>query len=633
MRKNRFLPLVIYLLLLVLAFSWIINIFGKSANALPYSQIVSMIEKGEVKSFVVADQTITLDLHQELNGKTTVASYLADPDGFRAQMWDTLQAQLANGTLEGFDFLPQETFKPMDLVLPLLLAGAVLLVIYFFMMTRASNNNNLNNFGKARTVMGVPNNKKVTFEDVAGADEEKAELQEVVDFLRNPQKYTAIGARIPHGMLLGGPPGTGKTLLARATAGEAGVQFLSISGSDFVEMYVGVGASRVRDLFAQAKKVAPAIIFIDEIDAVGRKRGSGLGGGHDEKEQTLNQLLVEMDGFARTEGVIVLAATNRPDILDPAVLRPGRFDRQIYVGAPDAKGRQEILKVHTKDKRLDSSVDLSTLALATSGFTGADLSNLVNEAAILAARNNRPVISMADMDEAMMKVVAGPEKRSRVRLQKDMKLTAIHEAGHAVAMYRLPTHDPVRQITVIPRGQALGLTWSSPREDSTHLTRNEMYEQIVALLGGRVAEALFLGDISTGASSDIDRASKLARDMVARYGMCENLGTVSYVGGGEVFIGRDYGTTKSYSEQIAGTIDEEVKILIDKAYRQCEQILTDDKEQLMQVVDFLMEHETMSGTQFADCMEGRKISEGSATSLFDGFKEEQPEEIQEEKTE
>ena len=626
MRKNRFLPLVIYLLLLVLAFSWIINIFGKSANALPYSQIVSMIEKGEVKSFVVADQTITLELHQELNGKTTVASYLADPDGFRTQMWDTLQAQLANGTLEGFDFLPQETFKPMDLVLPLLLAGAVLLVIYFFMMTRASNNNNLNNFGKARTVMGVPNNKKVTFEDVAGADEEKAELQEVVDFLRNPQKYTAIGARIPHGMLLVGPPGTGKTLLARATAGEAGVQFLSISGSDFVEMYVGVGASRVRDLFAQAKKVAPAIIFIDEIDAVGRKRGSGLGGGHDEKEQTLNQLLVEMDGFARTEGVIVLAATNRPDILDPALLRPGRFDRQIYVGAPDAKGRQEILKVHTKDKRLDSSVDLSTLALATSGFTGADLSNLVNEAAILAARNNRPVISMADMDEAMMKVVAGPEKRSRVRLQKDMKLTAIHEAGHAVAMYRLPTHDPVRQITVIPRGQALGLTWSSPREDSTHLTRNEMYEQIVALLGGRVAEALFLGDISTGASSDIDRASKLARDMVARYGMCENLGTVSYLGGGEVFIGRDYGTTKSYSEQIAGTIDEEVKKLIDRAYRQCEQILTEDKEKLMQVVDFLMQHETMSGTQFADCMEGRKISEGSATSLFDAFKEEKPEE-------
>ena len=628
MKKTRFVPLIVYLLLLGLAFSFILGIFSTSSNAIPYSGIVSLIEDGKVKNFVVEDQTITMELYEALDGKTVVSSYLADPDGFRTQMWDTLQAQLADGTLEGFDFLPEEKFEPMDLVLPLLLAGAVLLLIWFFMMSRANNNNHMNNFGRARTTIGSPD-KKVTFDDVAGADEEKAELQEVVDFLRNPAKYTAIGARIPHGMLLVGPPGTGKTLLARATAGEAGVQFLSISGSDFVEMYVGVGASRVRDLFAQAKKVAPAIIFIDEIDAVGRKRGSGLGGGHDEKEQTLNQLLVEMDGFARTEGVIVLAATNRPDILDPALLRPGRFDRQIYVGAPDAKGRAEILKVHTKDKRLDSSVNLNTLALATSGFTGADLSNLVNEAAILAARNNRPVISMADLDEAMMKVVAGPEKRSRVRLQKDQRLTAIHEAGHAVAMYRLPTHDPVRQITVIPRGQALGLTWSSPREDSTHLTRNEMYEQIVALLGGRVAEALFVGDISTGASSDIDRATKLARDMVARYGMCEKLGTVSYLSGGEVFIGRDYGTTKSYSEQVAGTIDEEVKLLIDKAYRHCEQILTDDKEKLMQVVDFLMERETMSGTQFADCMEGREIGEASNTSLFDAFTEEKKEETNE----
>ena len=628
MKKTRFVPLIVYLLLLSLAFSFVLRIFSTPSNAIPYSGIVSMIESGKVKNFVVEDQTITMELHEALDGKTVVVSYLADPEGFRTQMWNTLQTQLADGTLEGFDFLPEEKFEPMDLVLPLLLAGAVLLLIWFFMMSRANNNNHMNNFGRARTTIGSPD-KKVTFDDVAGADEEKAELQEVVDFLRNPAKYTAIGARIPHGMLLVGPPGTGKTLLARATAGEADVQFLSISGSDFVEMYVGVGASRVRDLFAQAKKVAPAIIFIDEIDAVGRKRGSGLGGGHDEKEQTLNQLLVEMDGFARTEGVIVLAATNRPDILDPALLRPGRFDRQIYVGAPDAKGRAEILKVHTKDKRLDSSVNLNTLALATSGFTGADLSNLVNEAAILAARNNRPVISMADLDEAMMKVVAGPEKRSRVRLQKDQRLTAIHEAGHAVAMYRLPTHDPVRQITVIPRGQALGLTWSSPKEDSTHLTRNEMYEQIVALLGGRVAEALFVGDISTGASSDIDRATKLARDMVARYGMCEKLGTVSYLSGGEVFIGRDYGTTKSYSEQVAGTIDEEVKLLIDKAYRHCEQILTNDKEKLMQVVDFLMERETMSGTQFADCMEGREIGEASSTSLFDAFTEEKKEETNE----
>ena len=625
MKKTRFVPLIVYLLLLSLAFSFILGIFRTPADAIPYSGIVSLIESGNVKNFVVEEQTITLELREPLDGDTVITSYLADPEGFRTQMWDTLQAQLASGTLEGFDFIPEEKFEPMDLVLPLMLSGAVLLMVWFFMMSRANNNNHMNNFGRARTTMGSPD-KKVTFDDVAGADEEKAELQEVVDFLRNPAKYTAIGARIPHGMLLVGPPGTGKTLLARATAGEAGVQFLSISGSDFVEMYVGVGASRVRDLFAQAKRVAPAIIFIDEIDAVGRKRGSGLGGGHDEKEQTLNQLLVEMDGFARTEGVIVLAATNRPDILDPALLRPGRFDRQIYVGAPDAKGRAEILKVHTKDKRLDSSVNLNTLALATSGFTGADLSNLVNEAAILAARNNRPVISMADMDEAMMKVVAGPEKRSRVRLQKDQRLTAIHEAGHAVAMYRLPTHDPVRQITVIPRGQALGLTWSSPKEDSTHLTRNEMYEQIVALLGGRVAEALYVGDISTGASNDIDRATKLARDMVARYGMCEKLGTVSYLSGGEVFIGRDYGTTKSYSEQVAGTIDDEVKKLIDNAYRHCEQILTEDKEKLMQVVDFLMERETMSGTQFADCMEGREIGESSNTSLFDAFKEEKKEE-------
>ena len=623
MKKKRIIPLIVYLLVLSLAFSWIIGLFDTPLGALAYSEIVSLIEAGKVKSFVVQEQTITLELYESLNGKTEVSSYLADPDGFRSQMWDTLQAQLADGTLAGFDFLPEEPITPMDFVLPLLLAGGVLLLIWFLMMSRANSGNHMSNFGKARTVMGVPNNKKVTFDDVAGADEEKAELQEVVDFLRNPEKYTEIGARIPHGMLLVGPPGTGKTLLARATAGEAGVQFLSISGSDFVEMYVGVGASRVRDLFEQAKKVAPAIIFIDEIDAVGRKRGSGLGGGHDEKEQTLNQLLVEMDGFARTEGVIVLAATNRPDILDPALLRPGRFDRQIYVGAPDAKGRYEILKVHAKGKRLDGTVDLNTLALATSGFTGADLSNLVNEAAILAARNNRPVITMEDMDEAMMKVVAGPEKRSRVRLQRDQRLTAIHEAGHAVAMYRLPTHDPVRQITVIPRGQALGLTWSSPKEDSTHLTRNEMYEQIVALLGGRVAEALFVGDISTGASSDIDRASKLARDMVARYGMCEKLGTVSYASGGEVFIGRDYGTTKSYSEQTAGSIDEEVKNLIDRAYRQCEQILTQDKEKLHQVVEFLMTNETMSGTQFADCMEGREISESSKVSLFDGYKTEE----------
>ena len=396
-------------------------------------------------------------------------------------------------------------------------------------------------------------------------------------------------------------------------------------------MYVGVGASRVRDLFQQAKKVAPAIIFIDEIDAVGRKRGSGLGGGHDEKEQTLNQLLVEMDGFAKNEGVIVLAATNRPDILDPALLRPGRFDRQIHVGHPDVKGREEILKVHAKGKRLDESVSLKTIARATSGFTGADLSNLLNEAAILAAREDRPVLNMDDLNEAMMKIIAGPAKRSRVQQRRDLKTTAIHEAGHAVATYKLPTQDPVRHITIIPRGQSLGSTWSLPKDDSSNMTRNEMYEEIVSLLGGRVAEALFIGDISVGASNDIDRATKLAKDMVARYGMCEKLGTVSYLSGGEVFIGRDYQTTKSYSESVASTIDEEVKILIDKAYAHCKQILEENTDKLQAVVEFLLERESMTGEQFEACMEGREIAESSTTSLFDGFDE--SEEVSEETTE
>ena len=493
---------------------------------------------------------------------------------------------------------------------------------WILLVGRASSNNPMANFGKARTTSGQEGNKKVTFADVAGVDEEKEELQEVVDFLRNPEKFAQIGAKIPHGVLLSGPPGTGKTLLARAVAGEADVQFLSISGSDFMEMYVGVGASRVRDLFDQARKMAPAIIFIDEIDAVGRKRGSGLGGGHDEREQTLNQLLVEMDGFSRTEGVIVLAATNRPDILDPALLRPGRFDRQVHIGTPDSKGREEILKIHAKGKRLDDSVNLRTVALATSGFTGADLSNLINEAAILAARDNRPVLNMRDLDAAMMKIMAGPEKRSAVKLKKDLRITAIHEAGHAVAMHSLPTHDPVHQISIIPRGRALGLTWTQPKEDSNHWTRNEMYEQIVGLLGGRVAEDLFLKDISTGASSDIDRASKLARDMVGRYGMCESLGTVSYTSGDELFIGRDYEKTKSYSEKVAGTMDDEVKSIIDRAYAHCREILTRDADKMKKVVEFLLEHETMTGSQFAQCMAGEEITEATETSLFDRFKEE-----------
>jgi len=620
--KNRKpFSLILYVIIMALLMSWAVGLFDMGGNDIPYSQVLEMFRKEQVKSFTVQKNTIYLTLHTPYEGKTEVATALADSDSFRQELAPLFAEQSQSGVLVSYDFVPTMETTPYDYVFPIILAGVVLLFFWAMLMGRANNQNPLNNFGKARTVLGVPDGKKVTFADVAGADEEKEELAEVVDFLRDPKKYTEIGARIPHGLLLVGPPGTGKTLLARAVAGEADVQFLSISGSDFVEMYVGVGASRVRDLFDQAKKIAPAIIFIDEIDAVGRKRGSGLGGGHDEKEQTLNQLLVEMDGFGRTEGVIVLAATNRPDILDPALLRPGRFDRQIHVGRPDVKGREEILKVHAKGKKLDGDVSLKTLARATSGFTGADLSNLLNEAAIMAARENRPVLTMDDLNEAMMKITAGPAKKSRVQTRKDLKETAIHEAGHAVAMYHLPTHDPVRHITIVPRGQSLGSTWSLPKDDSSNMTRNEMYEQIVSLLGGRVAEALFVGDISVGASNDIDRATKLAKDMVARYGMCEKLGTVSYLDGGEVFIGRDYQSTKSYSEKYAATIDDEVKVLIDKAYAHCKQILSDNAEKLNAVVEYLLEHESMSGEQFTACMEGKEIAEESSTSLFDGFEE------------
>ena len=622
MKRTRWIPLIVYVALMAAFLGWISNLFTTTQDSLPYSTVVELFRKEQVRQFVVEDQTITMELNKPYNGQTTITAPLADPESFRQEMHDLLTEQTESGVLESYNFVPDRGFSPYTLILPLLVVGVVLLFIWALLMGRMSSAGNpMSGFSKARTVLGVPGDKKVTFDDVAGADEEKEELQEIVDFLKNPEKFTEIGARIPHGLLLVGPPGTGKTLLARAVAGEAGVQFLSISGSDFVEMYVGVGAGRVRDLFEQARKIAPAIVFIDEIDAVGRKRGSGLGGGHDEKKQTLNQLLVEMDGFTRSEGVIVLAATNRPDILDPALLRPGRFDRQIHVGRPDVKGREEILKVHAKDKKLDASVNLKTVARSTAGFTGADLSNLLNEAAILAARANRPVLTMEDMNEALMKITAGPAKKSRVQTRKDLKETAVHEAGHAVAMYNLPTHDPVRQITIVPRGQSLGATWYLPKDDSSNLTRNEMYEQIVSLLGGRVAEALFLGDISVGASNDIDRATKLAKDMVARYGMCEKLGTVSYLDGGEVFIGRDYQTTKSYSEKIAGTIDDEVKALIDKAYDHCKQILTDNSDKLHEVVDFLLEKETMTGEQFEAVMQGREVGNASSTSMFDGFED------------
>ena len=623
-KQGRSIAPFIYLLVLLAVFSWTLNAFGQKTNTIPYSQLVELFQNEQVSQFLVEGNSITLVLRTPINGKNTITSGLADPEGFRSQMQSLFDRQTKSGVLTTYDFVADKTYTPYDFILPLLVAGGVLLLAWTFIMARmngAGGGNPMAQFGKARTVMGVPDNRKVTFEDVAGADEEKQELEEVVDFLRDPAKYTAMGARIPHGLLLVGPPGTGKTLLARATAGEAGVQFLSISGSDFVEMYVGVGASRVRDLFEQAKKLAPAIIFIDEIDAVGRKRGSGMGGGHDEREQTLNQLLVEMDGFGTTEGIIVLAATNRPDILDPALLRPGRFDRQIQVNRPDVKGREEILKVHAKNKRMDESVNLHTIARSTAGFTGADLSNLLNEAAILAARNNCPAFTMEDVDEAMMKILAGPAKKSHVASRRDLKTTAIHEAGHAVAMYRLPTHDPVRHITIVPRGRSLGATWSLPKDDSSNMTRNEMYEQIVALLGGRAAEELFLGDISVGASNDIERASKLAKDMVARYGMSEKIGTVSYLDDGEVFIGRDYQSTKSYSEQVAGTIDQEVKTLIDRAYDQCRDILKKDSDKLQALADYLLANESITGQQFANLMEGKELGEASTTSLTDGFEE------------
>ena len=603
MKNRKLMPVLVYLILMVLLYSWITGGFGMGETKLSHTEITELFVSEQVKSFVIQGNQIELTLHTPYEGESTILCSLGDPDFFLAQNEQLLKEQRESGVLEGYNFLPEEDTTPMDLIPPLLISGGVLLLLWFILMGRANGNNPMNNFGKARTVLGIPDNRKVTFNDVAGADEEKEELQEVVDFLRSPEKFHEMGARIPHGILLVGPPGTGKTLLARAVAGEADVQFLSISGSDFVEMYVGVGASRVRDLFDQAKKAAPAIIFIDEIDAVGRKRGSGLGGGHDEKEQTLNQLLVEMDGFGKTEGVIVLAATNRPDILDPALRRPGRFDREIYVGKPDSRGREEILKVHARDKKLAEDVDLHKIAMTTTGYTGADLQNLLNEAAIMATRADRPLILQEDIDEAMMKIAMGPEKRSRIRTERDQKITAYHEAGHALAHYYLETADPVQHITIIPRGWSNGSTWSQPVEESSHMTRNEMFEHIIVLLCGRAAEEIVFRDITTGASNDIDRASATARDMVARYGMSKTIGTVSYHSEDEVFIGGSYGKTKSYSEKVAGTIDDEVKAVIGSAYERALELLNEHRRKLDEVAEFLLKNESMTGEQFAAMME------------------------------
>ena len=592
---------VLWMLCVFMLLSAASYFFRPKEPEISYAEVVQLFEQEKVKSFTVQDATLTLKLREAVDGKTELRKELYDFDLFYDDLNDLVVEQKAAGILEDYNYSANHSPNYLAIALPYVIAVAGLFAIWYFFSMRASGggNDRMAKFGNATFRHGSESARKTTFADVAGADEEKEELAEIVDFLRDPQRFVELGARIPKGVLLVGPPGTGKTLLARAVAGEAGVEFLSISGSDFVEMYVGVGASRVRDLFEQAKKAAPCIIFIDEIDAVGRQRGTGLGGGHDEREQTLNQLLVEMDGFGTNDGVVVLAATNRADILDPALLRPSRFDRQIYVGYPDIKGREDVLKIHTANKPLAEDVDLAKVARGTAGFTGADLENLSNEAALLCARRGDQFITMADFEEAEIKVLAGPEKRSRVVPEHERKLTAYHEAGHAVVMHALPTHEPVHRITIVPRGHAGGMTISLPDEDHSYQSKRYMEEQIVSLLGGRAAEKLMLGDISTGASNDIERASHIARKMVTAYGMSERLGSIAFESGhDEVFIGKTMGQTRSYSEKTAAEIDDEVKAIIDRAYARCEEILTARREALTAVAEYLLAHETMTGEEF-----------------------------------
>ena len=570
-----------------------------------YSQIRTYFTQERVEYFTLKDNVLTLTLRDEGGSdKTSTFTYeLARTDFFYNDMHQLIDQQLADGILKGYDYPPGiENAWWYSLIGPVLMvaaAGVFLFVIFRQRAAASGGPPGANRFGHARTRTLSDQSKPVTFNDVAGAEEEKGELQEIVEFLRDPERFTALGARIPKGVLLVGPPGTGKTLIAKAVAGEAGVHFLSISGSDFVELYVGVGASRVRDLFEQAKKEAPAIVFIDEIDAVGRRRGAGLGGGHDEREQTLNQLLVEMDGFGSNEGVIVLAATNRQDILDPALLRPGRFDRQIYVGLPDIRGREAILKVHAKRKPLAEDVSLAQIAQATAGFTGADLANLLNEAALLAARQHSQFITAAHLHEAMLKVIAGPEKKSRVVTDHARRLTAYHEAGHAVVIHQLPTQDPVHQITIVPRGPAGGMTISLPTEDKAYLSKKELEERIAVCLGGRVAEELVLQDVSTGASSDIQKASEIARAMVTKYGMSEKLGAIAYGSeSDEIFLGRSMAQARTYSEEVAAQIDQEVKNIIEQAHARCRDILTQHRHELDITARYLLDHETMDAQTF-----------------------------------
>ncbi|MBP3327561.1 MAG: ATP-dependent zinc metalloprotease FtsH [Clostridia bacterium] len=579
-----------------------------------YYQVVQQFDQGKVDEFSL---NITSGaLKYKLEGDKTVYEYtVPSVNIFLEDINETVREHNKNAKSEEelikYEYTKSSSSWIVNLIPSFIMVG-ICVVLLFVMMKRMNavggDMNRTMNFGKVR-VKQAKDAKKTTFANVAGADEEKEELSEMVEFLKAPDKFSALGARIPKGVLLVGPPGTGKTLLARAVAGEADVPFFSISGSDFVEMYVGVGASRVRDLFEKAKKDAPSVIFIDEIDAVGRHRGAGMGGGHDEREQTLNQLLVEMDGFGVNEGVIIIAATNRPDILDPALLRPGRFDRQVTVGHPDARGREEILKVHAKGKPLAPDVDLKVIANSTAGFVGADLENLLNEAALLAARHNKKAITMEDIEEATIKVVVGTEKKSRKISDKEKRLTAYHEAGHAVATYCLPGQDPVHQVSIIPRGMAGGYTMSIPTEDKSYMSKNSMLDELVVLLGGRVAEQLVLGDISTGASNDIERASDIARKMVSKYGMSEKLGPISYSSSGEVFLGRDYGHSKNYSELTANAIDEEVKSIITNAYKRTEDILSSQMTKLDELAAYLMKFEKIDGEKFKQLMEGTLVIE------------------------
>ena len=602
-RKLNLRDLAFYMVIAALLL-WMVAAFSSrnGQDDVEYSQIVTYFRNEEVSAFSVSDSGV---LTVKLQDGSVRRHALADLSVFHSDLGQLILEQQKAGILKEFDYQQKyELPQWLQITLPVVLSVAAVFLLWWMMAMRqqggqSGGQGGMSRFGKARTISGGDGDKKVTFADVAGADEEKAELQELVDFLREPQKFIDLGARIPKGVLLVGPPGTGKTLLARAVAGEAGVKFLSISGSDFVELYVGVGASRVRDLFDQAKKESPAIVFIDEIDAVGRQRGAGLGGGHDEREQTLNQLLVEMDGFAANEGVIVLAATNRQDILDPALLRPGRFDRQVYVGRPDMKGREEILRVHTRNKPLAEDVDLKEIARETTGFTGADLENLMNEAALRAARRNQPFITLADIQESVIKVIAGPEKKSRAQIEEDRKITAYHEAGHAVVSHALPTQDPVHQITIVPRGQAAGMTINRPQEDRSHVTRQRLVETLSTLLGGRAAEETALGFVCTGAVSDLQRCTEIARDMVTKYGMSEKLGNVTFsTGHDEVFIGRSMAQAKPYSEETAAMIDSEVKALIDAAFDRSREILARDRDKLELVARFLLKNETMTAEQF-----------------------------------